>query len=134
MKKLIYPGFLTLSFAILLRCAGMPDESSESQTFSFIFTGNFQQVVYEKVGQQGSDLTGDWIAEDEDRGLYSIIQFDGNNNFAETVHSKLAQEVMASYEGKYNVNRDALEIEAKNGSMFLFTFNINTNQLRLSAK
>ena len=134
MKKFIYLSFLTLIFSILIRCGGMPDESPDSQIFSFIFNGNFQKVVYEKVGQQGNDITGEWIAKDENRGFYSIIQFDENNNFAETVHSKLNREVMASYEGEYNVNKDDLEIESKNGSMFLFAFSINTNQLHLSAK
>lgn len=135
MRKLIYPGLLILVIAVLINCAGMPDSSSDSSTSnSFIFNSHFQSVLYEKIGNQNSGLVGEWMAEDNSRNLYSVIEFDQNNNFVEKVRSKLSHEVVAFYEGKYHVNTGVLEIAANDGNMFLFTFDINANRLLLSAK
>lgn len=135
MRKLIYLGLLILAIAVLVDCAGMPESSSYSSTSdSFIFGNHFQSVLYEKIGNQNTGLVGEWIAEDNSRNLYSVIEFDQNDNFVEKVQRKLTQEMVASYEGKYNVSSEVLEIVANNGNMFRFTFNISANHLHLSAK
>jgi hypothetical protein len=135
MRKSIYPGLLTLLIAMLFGCAGMPDSSSESSTSdSYIFGNNFQSVVYESIGNQNLGLIGGWIAEDNGRNSYSVIEFDQNNNFVEKVRSQLTHEIIASYDGKYNVNIDVLEIVANDGDIFEFAFSINANRLQLSAK
>jgi hypothetical protein len=135
MRKSIYPGLLTLLIAMLFGCAGMPDSSSESSTSdSYIFGNNFQSVVYESIGNQNLGLIGGWIAEDNGRNSYSVIELDQNNNFVEKVRSQLTHEIIASYDGKYNVNIDVLEIVANDGDIFEFAFSINANRLQLSAK
>lgn len=135
MKKLIYFGLLILVFAILLNCAGMPDESnSPDGTYSFILTQNFKGIEYNKINNQNLGLTGTWQAEDNSRNLYSEIQFDEQNNFLERVYQKLNYEIVASYQGEYNVNLNVLEIITNKGSVYLYSFDLNTNKLQLSAK
>lgn len=135
MKKLICLGFLTLVIALLFNCAGMPEGSSSPDgTYSFILNHNFQGAEYQKLNSQTPGLVGSWRAEDNSRNLYSVIQFDGNSNFLEEVHSKLTHEIMGSYEGDYNINVDLLEIMANKGNVYLFSFTLNTDKLQLSAK
>lgn len=135
MRKIIFLGFLTLAIAVLINCGGMPEESSSSEsTSSFIFNNAFQSIVYEGIGNQTTGLIGDWRAEDNSRNLYSVIDFDENNNFVEKVQSKLTHETIAYYEGKFSVNSDVLKIVANDGSVFSFAFNINANSLQLLAK
>ena len=135
MKKLICLGLLTLVIALLFNCAGMPEESSSPDiTYSFILNHNFQEAEYQKLNNQTQGLVGSWQAENNSRNLYSIIQFDDNNNFLEQVHNKLTHEIMGSYEGNYNINIDLLEIMANKGDVYQFSFNLNADKLQLSAK
>jgi hypothetical protein len=135
MRKLIYLGFLTLTVAVLFRCAGMPGSYGDSSTSdSFILNGSFKSVVYEEVGNQNIGLIGNWMTENKSLNRYSVIGFDQNNNFVEQVRSALTHEIIVTYKGSYNVNADALEIASNDGGMRVFSFNINANLLQLSAK
>jgi hypothetical protein len=135
MKKLIYLGFLLVIMAFLLYCAGVPEYSeSREGTYSLILTQNFSGAEYQKINNQSSGLTGTWQAVDNSRNLYSEIQFDDQNNFMERVYQKLTNEIVASYEGDYKVNLDVIEIVTNKGNAYLFSFDLNSNTLQLSAK
>ena len=135
MKKLVFLGLLILIFALLLNCAGVPVEGSSSEgSFSLILNPNFQTAEYQKIDDQNSGLVGTWKANDNSRNLYSVIQFDENNNFLERAYDKLTHELMGSYAGKYNINDDALEIVLDKGDMHVFSFSIIADRLQLSTK
>lgn len=135
MKKLIYLGFLTLLIGLILNCAGPPESLSSNEPYeSFILNNNFQIAEYQKIDSQIPGLVGAWQADDDSRNLYSILQFDDNDNFIERVHNQLTHETVASYEGEYNINVDVLEIKVEQGSVYQFFFNLDANKLQLSAK